>query len=140
MEECLRHADLQAELSLQFQPIVDVELGKVVAFEALAKWVSPILGRVPPDVFNRVAERSDLINRLTRVLFRGALTQAATWPEDIRISFNLSMRDVASREELSNIVAIIEASEIAPGRVDLEVTETALIQGLDQAKVSLRTS
>ena len=52
-------------MSLYFQPIVDVERGKIVAFEALARWDSPMLGRVAPDVFIRVAERSDLINKLT---------------------------------------------------------------------------
>jgi diguanylate cyclase (GGDEF)-like protein len=137
MEECLRHANLQSELSMHFQPIIDVERGEVVAFEALARWVSPILGRVAPDVFIRVAERSDLINELTRTLLRGALAQAATWPAQMRVSFNLSTRDLASPEALLGIVAIIEASGVAPARIDLEVTETALIQDLDQASASL---
>ena len=138
MEECLRHADLESELSMHFQPIVDVERGEVVAFEALARWFSPTLGRVAPDVFIRIAERSDLINELTRTLLRGALAQAATWPAHIRVSFNLSTRDLASREALLGIVGIIQASGVAPGRIDLEVTETALIQDLDQASASLR--
>jgi diguanylate cyclase (GGDEF)-like protein len=137
IEECLRHADLESELSMHFQPIIDVERGEIVAFEALARWVSPILGRVAPDVFIRVAERSDLINELTRTLLRGALAQVATWPAQIRVSFNLSTRDLASREALLGIVAIIQASGVAPGRIDLEVTETALIQDLDQASASL---
>jgi diguanylate cyclase (GGDEF)-like protein len=88
LEHCLRHADLKSEMSLHFQPIVDVECGKVVAFEALARWVSPTLGRVAPDVFIRVAERSDLINKLTRTLLCNALAEAKTWPNDIRVSFN----------------------------------------------------
>jgi diguanylate cyclase (GGDEF)-like protein len=139
LERCLRHADIESEISLYFQPIVDVERGKTVAFEALARWDSPILGRVAPDVFIRVAERSDLINKLTRMLLRRALAKAKTWPEDIRVSFNLSMRDLGSREAIVNIAAIIENSGIAPRRIDLEVTETALIQDFDQANVSLRT-
>jgi predicted signal transduction protein with EAL and GGDEF domain len=126
-------------MSLNFQPIVDVERGKVVGFEALARWVSPILGRVAPDVFIRVAERSDLINRLTRTLLRQALDAAKTWPSDIRVSFNLSMRDLVSREAILGIVAIIEDSGIATSRIELEVTETALIQDFDQANESLLT-
>jgi diguanylate cyclase (GGDEF)-like protein len=139
LERCLRHADIESEISLHFQPIVDVERGKTVAFEALARWDSPILGRVAPDVFIRIAERSDLINKLTRMLLRRALAKAKNWPEDIRVSFNLSMRDLGSREAIVNIAAIIENSGIAPSRIDLEVTETALIQDFDQANVSLRT-
>ena len=139
MERCLRHADIESEISLYFQPIVDVERGKIVAFEALARWDSPTLGRVAPDVFIRVAERSDLINKLTRMLLRKALAEATAWPDDICISFNLSMRDLGSREAIVNIVAIIESSRIAARRIDLEVTETALIQDFDQASASLQT-
>jgi diguanylate cyclase (GGDEF)-like protein len=139
LERCLRQADIESEISLYFQPIVDVERGKTVAFEALARWDSRVLGRVAPDVFIRIAERSDLINKLTRMLLRRALATAAAWPEDIRVSFNLSMRDLGSREAIVNIAAIIENSGIAPSRIDLEVTETALIQDFDQANISLRT-
>src|ERR1019366_6343150 len=123
--------------SLYFQPIVDVERGKIVAFEALARWDSPKLGRVAPDIFIRVAERSDLINKLPRILLRRALAKAKTLPSDIRVSFNLSARDLASREAILNVVAIIENSGVAPDRIDLEVTETALIQDFDQANESL---
>jgi diguanylate cyclase (GGDEF)-like protein len=139
LEWCLRHADVESEISLYFQPIVDVERGKIVAFEALARWDSPKLGRVAPDIFIRVAERSDLINKLTRMLLRKALAKAKTWPDDIRVSFNLSTRDLGSREAIVNIAAIIENSGVAASRIDLEVTETALIQDFDQASASLRT-
>ncbi len=138
LERCLRLADLESEISLYFQPVVDVELGKTVSFEALARWDSPVLGRVAPDVFIRIAERGDLINKLTRMLLRKALAEAKTWPGEIGVSFNLSMRDLGSREAIVNIVAIIENSGIAPSRLDFEVTETALIQDFDQACASLR--
>ncbi|HJZ21910.1 MAG TPA: EAL domain-containing protein, partial [Bradyrhizobium sp.] len=139
LEWCLRHADVESEMSLNFQPIVDVERGKIVAFEALARWDSPELGRVAPDIFIRVAERSGLINKLTRMLLRRALANARTWPDDIRVSFNLSTRDLGSREAIVSIAAIIENSGVAASRIDLEVTETAMIQDFDQTSASLRT-
>ena len=139
LQDWLRHADLQSEMSLHFQPIVDAERGKTVAFEALARWVSPTLGRVAPDVFIKVAERSDLIHELTVTLLRRALAEAKTWPDEIRVSFNLSARDVASREAIVNIAAIIENSGVSPGRIDMEVTETAMFQDFEQANLSLRT-
>jgi len=138
LEDCLRHADLQSEMSLHFQPIVDVEQGKTVAFEALARWVSPGLGRVAPDDFIRVAERSDLIHTLTATLLRRALAEAKTWPDQVRVSFNLSARDFGSREAVTNIAAIIETSGISPDRIDLEVTENGIIQDFEQANLSLR--
>jgi diguanylate cyclase (GGDEF)-like protein len=66
VEKCLRNADLEKELSLAFQPIFDVGRGEAVAFEALARWDSPELGRVPPNIFVRVAERTDFITQLIR--------------------------------------------------------------------------
>ena len=138
LELCLARADLESEMFLHFQPIIDVERGKIVAFEALARWISPSLGRVAPDVFVRVAERSDLIHKLSAMLLRRALAEASAWPTDIRISFNLSARDIASREAISKIAAIIESSGISPGRIDMEVTETAMFQDFEQASLSLR--
>ena len=139
IERRLREADIETEMWLDFQPIVDVERGEVVAFEALARWQSPHLGRVAPDVFIRVAERSDLIHVLTRSLLRKALAAAAAWPAEIGVSFNLSARDLTSREAIANIVAIIERGGVAANRIDLEVTETALIHDFDLASQSLRT-
>jgi diguanylate cyclase (GGDEF)-like protein len=138
LELSLSHADLQSEMFLHFQPIIDAEQGKVVAFEALARWISPSLGRIAPDVFIKVAERSDLIHKLSAMLLRRALAEAKAWSSDIRISFNLSARDIASRDAISNIAAIIENSGVSPGRIDMEVTETAMFQDFEQASISLR--
>jgi len=138
LELCLAHADLQSEMFLHFQPIIDVEQGKTVAFESLARWVSPTLGRVAPDVFIRVAERSDLIHKVTATLLRRALAEAKAWPSEIHISFNLSARDLASRDAISNIAAIIENSGVSPSRIDMEVTETSMFQDFEQANISLR--
>jgi diguanylate cyclase (GGDEF)-like protein len=132
VERCLRNADLEKELSLNFQPIFDVVRGEVAAFEALARWDSPELGRVSPSVFVRVAERTDFITHLTQILLRKALAYARDWPEAVRVSFNLSVRDVASSEAIMKIIAIIENSGVAPHRIDLEVTETALMRDFDK--------
>ena len=136
-EQALRHADLEAELSLAFQPIVDVGTGTTVAFECLARWTSPELGRVQPGDFIKVAERSDLINRLTEVLLRKALAAARSWPESLRIAFNLSVRDIASDESVRRICEIVRESGIAPARIDLEITETAVMRDFEQARQAL---
>jgi len=132
VEKCLRNGDLEEELSLNFQPIFDVTRGEVVAFEALARWDSPQLGSVPPNIFVRVAERTDFITQLTQILLRKALVCARSWPDGIRVSFNLSVRDVGSPEAIMKIIAIIQNSGVAPQRIDLEVTETALMRDFDK--------
>ncbi|BCM83451.1 GGDEF-domain containing protein [Methylobacterium indicum] len=139
IEQALRHADLAREMSLVYQPIVDVRNGRTIAFEALARWKSPELGQISPAVFVPIAERSGLITRITAVLFGQALAAARAWPDSIALSFNLSMADIASPQAAANIVATVKASGLAPGRVVLEATETALIQDVDQAQKVLRT-
>jgi diguanylate cyclase (GGDEF)-like protein len=128
IENCLRNADLEQELSINFQPIYHVVRGEVIAFEALARWDSPQLGRVPPDVFVPIAERTDFIRQITQVLLRKALAYARTWPDNIRISFNLSVRDISSAQAILKIIAIVKNSGVLPERIDLEVTETALLR------------
>jgi diguanylate cyclase (GGDEF)-like protein len=138
IEQGLRHADLERELSLVFQPIFALDSMRTVGFEALARWSSPTLGPVAPTAFIKAAERSDLISRLTEVLLRKALHAAGSWPEDVRISFNLSVRDIASPDAVLRIMALVERSGIAPDRIDLEVTETAVMRDFEQASEALR--
>ena len=111
---------------------------EVVAFEALARWDSPELGPIAPDVFIPVAERTDFVIKLTQILLRKALACVRTWPDDVRISFNLSVRDISSAEAILKIIAIIENSGVVPGRIDLEVTETALMRDFDKGYECLK--
>ncbi len=139
VEQCLRHADLEAEMSLHFQPLIDTAQDKLIGFEALARWQSVELGFVPPYVFIEVAERTDIINKLTQVLLGKALAEALTWPEHLRISFNLSARDIMSSEAILQIIAIVNRSGIAPSRITFEVTESSMMNDFTQARDALRT-
>lgn len=139
IEQALRHADIDKEFHLAFQPLVDVRRQRTAGFEALARWNSPSLGAVSPAVFVAVAERSGLIAPLSLALLSKALEAAATWPDDVRLSFNLSARDVASPQQIERIVDVIRASGLDPRRLDLEVTETAVMRDLAQAERALST-
>lgn len=138
IEQKMREADMDREFTLEFQPLYELGSERPLAFEALARWTAPGLGPVPPDVFIPVAERSDLINRLTQVLLRKALAEAMTWPQDIRLALNLSIHDLISSDAVVKIIAIIRASGVAPGRIDLEVTESALVSDFDKANEAIR--
>ncbi|MDE1182480.1 EAL domain-containing protein [Paraburkholderia sp.] len=137
--QALRDADLAREMTLVYQPIVDVAANRIVSFEALARWSSPSLGDVAPSVFIGIAERSELIHRITEVLLRQALAFARYCPPDIGISFNLSTRDLAADDALSAIIALTRSSGVEPGRIEFEVTETALINDFDQAAKALES-
>ena len=137
IEQALRCADLDKELFLEFQPIVDLPSGKVLAFEALARWRSPTLGLVSPAKFIPLAERAGLVGDLTPVLLQKALRIAGTWPEGIRLSFNLSAHDIASAECTMRVLATLAGETLDPRRVDFEITETALAGDFDAAKEHL---
>lgn len=140
VEYALRNADFESEMSVVFQAIVDVipELGdhvscRISGFETLARWDSPTLGLVGPDQFIPVCERIGLINKLTVVLFEKALAHVANWPGPFRVAFNLSARDLASPQTMTVLCALIQYHGIDPGRVELEITETAIMNDIDQA-------
>jgi len=133
----LQNADLEDEMSLVFQPIVASENANTIGFEALARWRSPILGSIPPDIFIGAAERLGMINRLTSVLLKKALVEAKKWPESFYLSFNLSMQDISSHEVMLKLVSIIKASGFDPKRITFEVTETSIMSDCDRAMESL---
>ncbi|MBB4196266.1 diguanylate cyclase (GGDEF)-like protein [Rhodoblastus sphagnicola] len=137
IEQCLRRANLEEEIQLEFQPLFDVADQSIVSFEALARWKSPELGAVSPTQFVPVAERSEIIHALTRTVLRKALKAAKAWPESLGVSVNLSVRDLLSPRALTQIVAIIEASEIDTARIDIEVTETSLLTDFEKAEAAL---
>lgn len=137
IDQALRTGNLEAELHVVFQPQVDLHSGKTTGFEALARWNSPILGAVRPDVFIRAAERSGLIGELTPTLLKKALAVAAEWPEALRVAFNLSVYDLHSARAIDAVCDIVRKSGIAPSRIEFEITETAMLSDLDQALESL---
>ncbi len=134
----MQDADFAEEMSLVFQPIVEPQIAKTVGFEVLARWHSPILGFISPDVFIRSAERAGTINKLTAILLEKALVQVKNWPSDIFMSFNLSMQDITSSEAMIKLLAIINASGVDPKRLTFEVTETSIMTDYERALTSLQ--
>ena len=133
----MQDANFAEEMSLVFQPITSLTKSGTVGFEVLARWHSPALGFVSPDVFIRSAERGGAINRLTAVLLTKALEEAKSWPNHLYMSFNLSMQDITSATAMMKLVAIINNSGFDPKRITFEVTETAVMSDCKMAKKSL---
>jgi len=133
-EQALRRAALDKEFFVLFQPILDSRSRETVAFEALARWNSPELGLVSPAQFIPIAERIGLISRLTLPLLQQALGMARFWPEGMRLSFNLSVHDCGSRDCVQSIIEAIKASGFNPAYLDLEITETVVMQDISQVQ------
>ncbi|WFU09459.1 EAL domain-containing protein [Rhizobium sp. CB3090] len=121
------------ELSLEYQPIIDLEDGHVVGFEALARWNSARLGRISPSAFIPAAERTAMIGKMTRILFAEALQALSIMPPPLRMSFNLSARDICDHETSMALLGMIHAAKIDPRRIEFEITETALLSDFDTA-------
>jgi len=137
IEHLLREADFASEMYLVYQPIVDASSERTTAFEVLARWQSPRLGQVSPADFIPAAERIGLIRSLTRALLITALAEARTWPDHIRLSFNLSAHDICSADGILPLMAVIESSGVSPRRIDFEITETAVAFDFARAQASV---
>ena len=133
----LQEADFEKEMTLEYQPIVSASGDVTIGFEALARWRNPVLGSVSPDVFIRAAERAGTINRLTAVLLKKALEEARNWPDDLFLSFNLSMQDILCSEAMVTLISIVNKSGFDPRRITFEVTETSIMSDHERAFASL---
>ncbi|ABE35000.1 diguanylate cyclase domain protein [Paraburkholderia xenovorans LB400] len=133
----LRHADLESELFLEFQPIHDVLAQRTIGLEALGRWHNARLGAVRPEEFIRIAERTELILRITEVLLHKALDEVARWPPELYLSFNLSAIDICTSARARRLIDIVMASGVPPHRVSFEITETAVTRDFEQARCSL---
>ncbi|MGY1602807.1 putative bifunctional diguanylate cyclase/phosphodiesterase [Geodermatophilus sp. SYSU D00815] len=119
------------QLSLAYQPVIDLATDRVVGFEALLRWCSPTLGPVGPDRFVPVAEGSGLIVPIGRWVLAEAARTAARWQRahgtGLTMAVNVSARQLADEAFLGDVERVLVDSGVAPGTLVLEVTETALI-------------
>lgn len=137
VEAALQVADLETEMNVHLQPIVTGPAAEMTAVEALARWTSPTLGPVGPDLFIPLAERAGIIHRLTLTLLRKALVHLRRLPSGINLSFNLSAHDLSCPETVLGIVAIIRQSAVEPSRIIMELTETAVMRDFEAAEESI---
>ena len=127
IEQALRQAITSGEVKPFFQPIVNIDNGKVIGFEALARWTDSELGFVAPDVFIPLAEERGFVGLLSESLLKQAATAALLWPEDLFLSFNLSSMQLMDPTTGDSVLEIIRSVGLSPKRLELEITETAIM-------------
>jgi diguanylate cyclase (GGDEF)-like protein len=127
IEDELRAALQRDELSIFFQPIVDLETGRIKTFEALVRWFHPEKGELRPDEFIPVAEETGVIVTLGNWITAQAARTAAKWPEDVTIAVNLSPLQIRAPGAALGIRNALREAGLDPARLELEVTESLFV-------------
>lgn len=124
----LRAAIQRDELSVYFQPIVDLKTGRIRAFEALVRWFHPDKGEISPDEFIPVAEDSGIIITLGNWITRQAARACAAWPDHVRLAVNLSPVQIRAPGAALGILNALKEADLDPARLELEVTESLFLE------------
>ena len=141
------HQDLSAairngELSLYYQPQAKsgptAATSEITGFEALARWLHPVRGFVPPSDFIPLAEESGLIVEMGEWILREACREAASWPTPLQVAVNLSPAQFMHGDVVNLVHSILLETGLAPGRLELEITEGVLIEDFDRGLALLR--
>ena len=136
MELDLRKAFDNEELALFYQPIICLETQRVTGFEALMRWVHPKRGEVPRAEFIALAEEIGLISELGEWALRRACTQAARWSAPVKVAINLSPLQI-KRDLIEVVLQALAASGLPPERLELEITESVLLQDRQNTMATL---
>ena len=132
LQEDLRSAIDRGELLLHYQPQVKMS-GETIGFEALARWQCPKRGMVPPGTFIPIAEESSLIISVGEWVLREACREAASWPRPLTIAVNISPIQFRHGDLPRLIHSILLESGLAPARLELEITESVMINDFSRA-------
>lgn len=128
IEAELRSAIQKNELSIFFQPIVDLETGRIRTFEALVRWFHPKKGELRPDEFIPVAEETGVIVTLGNWITAQAAKAAAQWPADVTLAVNLSPLQIKAPGAALGVKNALREAGLDPSRLELEVTESLFLE------------
>src|SRR5438552_1034836 len=138
LEHDLRNAIGRGELRLVYQPQKCIRTDELKGFEALLRWRHPTRGDVPPMEFIPIAEDCGLILQIGEWVLRTACSEAATWSRPLTVAVNVSAVQIHNESFAHTVHEILFETELTPGRLELEITETALVRDLNRALATLR--
>jgi diguanylate cyclase (GGDEF)-like protein/PAS domain S-box-containing protein len=128
LENELRRALAQNEFEVHFQPIVDTRTLKMKGAEALIRWRHPEKGLIPPDHFIPLAEETGIIAQIGEWVLHAACSEATKWPSSVKVAVNLSAVQLRNSSLLDYVMCVLVETGLPPERLELEITETALIE------------
>ncbi|SFG54112.1 putative bifunctional diguanylate cyclase/phosphodiesterase [Methylobacterium gossipiicola] len=129
----------RGEIEPFYQPVVRLPGRELIGFEVLARWHHPEHGLLGPNEFIALAEETGMISDLTWSIMRRAFNDARSWPAHLQLAINISPLQLRDRMLPQRILAILTETGFAPGRLEIEITETALVNDLDAARVTLKS-
>ncbi len=127
MKADLRTAVESKGLRVVYQPIVAMSTMRIASCEALCRWDHPDLGPISPSIFIPLAEEMGIISEISTFVLHAACTECAKWPAQTSVSVNLSAKDFRNRDVVQKVRDALASSGLAAGRLEIEVTETALL-------------
>jgi diguanylate cyclase (GGDEF)-like protein len=138
LEHDLLHAVSRGELSIAYQPQKHLTSGEVFGFEALLRWHHRGRGAISPEIFIPIAEESGLILQIGEWVLRTACREAATWDRPLVVAVNVSAVQLHSAQFAQQVHEILLQTGLGPHRLELEITETALVRDKNRALATLR--
>src|ERR1700722_1234738 len=135
----LRAAVATDQIEVYFQPIVSVATRQIVGFEALARWRSTLLGPVSPAEFIPIVEEIGLMEEMGAAMLKRACKACAGWPDEVSVSVNLSSTQFRSGNLESTILGALADAQLAPERLDLEITESTLLEDRGDTRRTLQS-
>ena len=137
LERDVARAITDGSIKPHYQPLVEIGRGRIRGFEALARWTHPTRGAVPPDEFIPIIEQLGLTGELSSAILRQACRDARNWPDDICVAVNISPFELKDEDFPVRITKILQEEGLAPNRLEVEITESALVSDLPAAKAIL---
>jgi diguanylate cyclase (GGDEF)-like protein len=134
----LRAAVASDGIDVHFQPIVSVATRRIVGFEALARWQSAVLGSISPTEFIPIVEEIGLMEEMGAAVLRRACRACATWPDGVSVSVNLSSTQFRNGNLEKTILGALAGANLAPERLDLEITESTLLEDRGDTRRTLQ--
>lgn len=144
LEQALRAAIEESEIAVHYQPIVEIQSGRVVSFEARAHWAHPTMGEIPSEKFISVAEEIHLTPQLTMLVIRQAVSQVCQWRteipglSDLGLNVNISGRQIGNVDFVSSVDKVLRRANLAASNLNLEVTESLLLNNMEKATQVLK--
>jgi diguanylate cyclase (GGDEF)-like protein len=132
LELDLRAAFVNGEFEIHYQPLINLEHNTVSCCEALLRWHHPERGQVPPQEFVPVAEEIGLITRIGEWVIRSACAEASNWPEEVAVAVNVSPVQFRSQNLVQIVINALATSGLAPGRLEIEITEAILLEQTEE--------
>lgn len=137
MERALHEAIDAGRIETMYQPSVDLRTHKIIGFEAVPQWLDPHQGPIAIERFIAIAEEAGLIHSLAERVLRQGCEAARTWPSYVRLSIDIYPSQLKDRFLPARILRILEETGLAPERLEMEITESALVADMENAQLVL---